>query len=67
MRVTHKAGAPYDYRTPRPTRDRDFTAQRILLICGCTIRSMIGSIGALPLLLTQLDQLPTEIPHLVPC
>jgi hypothetical protein len=32
MRVTHKAGAPYDYRTPRPTRDGDFAAQRILLM-----------------------------------
>jgi hypothetical protein len=31
MRVTHKAGAPYDYMTPRPTRDGDFAAQRILL------------------------------------
>jgi hypothetical protein len=30
MRVTHKAGAPYDYMTPRPTRDGDFAAQRIL-------------------------------------
>jgi hypothetical protein len=69
MKVTHKAGAPYDYRTPRPTRDGDFAAQRILLmrlplcdtaycwfmeavylalspLCGCTIRAMIGSIGA---------------------
>jgi hypothetical protein len=32
MRVTHKAGDPYDYRTPRPTRDGDFAAQRILLM-----------------------------------
>jgi hypothetical protein len=32
MRVTHKAGAPYYYRTPRPTRDGDFAAQRILLM-----------------------------------
>jgi hypothetical protein len=32
MRVTHKAGAPYDYMTPRPTRDGDFAAQRILLM-----------------------------------
>jgi hypothetical protein len=32
MKVTYKAGAPYDYMTPRPTRDRDFAAQRILLM-----------------------------------
>jgi hypothetical protein len=32
MRITHKAGAPYDYMTPRPTRDGDFAAQRILLM-----------------------------------
>jgi hypothetical protein len=32
MQVTHKAGAPYDYMTPRPTRDGDFAAQRILLM-----------------------------------
>jgi hypothetical protein len=32
MRVTHKTGAPYDYMTPRPTRDGDFAAQRILLM-----------------------------------
>jgi hypothetical protein len=31
MRVTHQAGAPYDYMTPRPTRDGDLAAQRILL------------------------------------
>jgi hypothetical protein len=32
MRVTHKAGTPYDYMTPRPTGDGDFAAQRILLM-----------------------------------
>jgi hypothetical protein len=32
MRVTHKAGAPYDYMTTRPTGDGDFAAQRILLM-----------------------------------
>jgi hypothetical protein len=32
MRVTHKAGDPYDYMTPRPTRDEDLAAQLILLM-----------------------------------
>jgi hypothetical protein len=60
MRVTHQAGAPYDYRTPRPTRDGDFAAQRILLRClplGYTaycwfmeavLRSLISSLWAHP-------------------
>jgi hypothetical protein len=30
MRVAHKAGAPYDYMTPRSTRDGYFAAQLIL-------------------------------------
>jgi hypothetical protein len=32
MGVTHTAGAPYDYMTPRPTHDGDLAAQRILLM-----------------------------------
>jgi hypothetical protein len=32
MRVTHKAGTPYDYMTPRPTGDGDLAAQLILLM-----------------------------------
>jgi hypothetical protein len=32
MRVTYKAGDAYYHMTPRPTRDGDFAAQRILLM-----------------------------------
>jgi hypothetical protein len=32
MRVTHQAGAPDYYMTPRPTRNGDLAAQRILLM-----------------------------------
>jgi hypothetical protein len=90
MRVAHTAGAPYDYMTPRPTRDGDFAAQRIPLMrlslgdtaygwfMEAVALALIFSLWAhptlhdwknrgIPLLLTPLDQLPTEIAHLAPC